>query len=86
MTETTDRHKGLLTPSEANALEDEHYRREGIPRNTRPKYVNGHPPIGLHSSCECKGLGVVRVDLPLGHPHFGRLAVCRCSEVSPGWR
>ena len=78
MTETTDRHKALLTFQEANALEREHYRQNGIPRNTRPKYVNGHPPIGLHSTCECGGLGVLRVDLPLGHPQHGRFAECRC--------
>lgn len=80
MTETTHRKKGLLTAAEANALEAEHYRRNGIPRNTRPKYVNRHPPIGTFGSAcqECWGLGVLRVDLPLGHPQHWRLAVCRC--------
>jgi hypothetical protein len=26
----------------------------------------------------CKGLGYVRVNMPVGHPDFGSLALCRC--------
>ena len=26
----------------------------------------------------CRGLGFVREDVPIGHPHFGQLFPCRC--------
>ncbi len=26
----------------------------------------------------CRGLGYVRDDVPVGHPHFGKLFPCRC--------
>ena len=30
-------------------------------------------------TCEiCGGLGYVRRDLPVGHPDFGKLEICRC--------
>jgi len=29
----------------------------------------------------CGGLGYVREDVPVGHPHFGKLFPCRCKQV-----
>ena len=29
----------------------------------------------------CKGMGYVREDVPLGHPHFGKVFVCACQQL-----
>lgn len=31
----------------------------------------------------CEGIGFVRVDLPVGHPDFGKLLLCDCVKVLP---
>ena len=90
----TDRYKGPLTPQEADRLVAEYRRGAGIPVNTWEKQEPlAHPPIppimaAFHheSQAICPrcgyilGQGFVRVDLPVGHPHFGRLARCECNR------
>jgi len=86
----TERDKGLLSPQEADRLVAEYRRSAGIPVNTWEKREpSGHPPVppileafghgkGLCPLCGFPfGTGVQRVDLPVGHPHFGRLARCQ---------
>ena len=36
------------------------------------------PTLGDPDCPHCKGLGYVRPDVPVDHPHFGRLEICSC--------
>lgn len=87
----TDRALGLLRPDEADRLVIEYRRGAGIPVNTWEKQKPlEHPPIpptlvelgiqpkGICPACGFPfGTGVQRVDLPPGHPQFGRLVKCQ---------
>ena len=53
--------------------------RERIPQWSR--WTPGCP--GLPDCETCKGLGYVRLDLPIGHPDQGKLFLCDCSRSNP---
>jgi DNA replication protein DnaC len=36
--------------------------------------------LGNPDCPDCKGLGYVRLDVPIGHPQFGKLQVCTCRQ------
>ena len=82
MDDVTARDKGLLTPVEARRVLAEYRRRVGYPVNSveaqRPTDHPVAPEFGLApGTCSvCKGAGALRLDLPVGHPCFGRLARC----------
>ncbi|GHP00872.1 hypothetical protein KSF_109190 [Reticulibacter mediterranei] len=39
-------------------------------------------PTPASSTCpRCKGAGYLRLDVPFGHPHFGRPIACECKEA-----
>lgn len=40
----------------------------------------GSRPIGDPDCPYCRGLGYVRRDVPVDHPDFGRLQICRCRQ------
>lgn len=87
----TDSKKGPLRPDEADRLVAEYRRRVGIPVNTWPAQkplehppvppayeIVGQEPKGICPLCGFAfGAGVFRVDLPMGHPQFGRLVACQ---------
>jgi len=43
-----------------------------------------HPGDPGDPACQiCEGIGYLRVDLPVGHPDFGKLLLCYCVKVLP---
>jgi len=48
--------------------------REGLPKGSR--WFPGCP--GDPACKECEGTGYLRLDLPVGHPGFGKLLLCSC--------
>ena len=87
----TDRAAGLLRSDEADRLVIAYRRQAGIPVNTwEQQQPLEHPPVpptlvalgitppGICPVCGFPiGTGVQRLDLPPGHPHFGRLVACQ---------
>ena len=85
----TKRDEGLLTAQEAQKILMDYRRRAGIPVNTtEAQKPTDHPfvqeilvELGHEPDCPvCRDGGALRLDLPVGHPHFGRLARCECRE------
>jgi len=78
----TARDKGLLTPLEASQVLAQYRLSAGYQVNTveaqEPSDHPMTPEFGrAPGSCSvCKGAGALRLDLPVGHPEFGRLARC----------
>lgn len=49
---------------------------------TLPDGSRWFPGASGDATCPaCKGLGYMRLNLPLGHPSFGKLYVCECAEA-----
>ena len=43
--------------------------------------VDVPPPLPRRDVCPiCKGAGYLRLDVPVGHPHFGKPVACECKE------
>lgn len=43
-----------------------------------------HPGDPGNPACKtCEGIGYLRVDLPIGHPDFGKLLLCDCVIFLP---
>ena len=78
----TARDKGLLTPFEARQVLMEYRRKIGVPLDSVEAQGLSDQPMAPEfgrapGSCSvCKGAGALRLDLPVGHPEFGRLARC----------
>ncbi len=49
------------------------------------EYASMPRPLASRSVCpKCRGAGYLRVDVPFGHPNFGRPVPCECKEAE--WR
>jgi DNA replication protein DnaC len=52
--------------------------------STETASASAAPPAALSGdpACPiCQGLGYYRLDLPVGHPEFGRLHICSCRQA-----
>lgn len=51
-------------------------------RSIRPKGSRWNPGDPGDPACGvCEGTGYLRLDLPIGHPQYGRLVLCDCVRV-----
>ncbi len=92
--QTTTKVNDLLGPFEANQIIRQYKLSQGIPLDAWPPPVVNNQPPRLGSAlrgrrCEVcgfePGTGVLRLDMPVGHPDFGRLVRChRCNDRHPG--
>ncbi len=88
---STTRVNGLLSPFEANQIVRAYKLSQGIPLDAwPPPIVNNQPPrlgSGVRRCDACgfePGTGVLRLDMPVGHPDFGRLVQCwKCNDRHP---
>jgi DNA replication protein DnaC len=52
--------------------------------STDPAGITGHDLPGDPNCPYCGGTGYLRLDVPLGHPEFGRLQLCACRQQQVG--
>ena len=66
------RQVAIHTPAQAQAL----------PPAPRAAYLSIPRPLPPKEVCpKCKGAGYLRLDVPVGHPSFGKLVPCECKEA-----
>lgn len=59
--------------------------RQIVPQTQRlpvPASIPAPPSSSARSACpRCKGAGYLRIDVPFGHPNFGKPVACECKEA-----
>jgi DNA replication protein DnaC len=61
----------------------DHLRAQTVPReqSRAPERRSAQALIPAASCSKCRGAGYLRVDVPFGHPNFGKPIACECKEV-----
>jgi DNA replication protein DnaC len=79
------RHTQPLNPAmnEDMSYTQEHTRKIAVNESGQQRLsASVPPPMGSKDVCpKCKGAGYLRIDVPFGHPNFGKPVACECKEA-----